>query len=76
MMEPIRSLSTRREPGCPVSAPLNANSSTVYALVLDIGEADHMGRRLALGVLTLVLLGIRNAFDTERLILLRISGLT
>ncbi len=56
---------TRREPGLPASWLVEGQLHAFLALVFDVGEADHVGCRLALGVLALVFLALVDALDVE-----------
>jgi hypothetical protein len=58
-------LITRREPGLPASRLIEGQLHALLALVLDVGEAHHMGCRLALGVLALVFLAQVDALDAQ-----------
>ena len=64
---PSRSLMTRRVPSRPASSFWKASSMPSWPLVLDVGEADHVRRRLAFGVLALVFAHLVDALDAERL---------
>ena len=63
---PSRSLMTRRVPSRPASSLLERELDAFLAAVLDVGEADDVRRRLALGVLALVLAHLVDALDAER----------
>ena len=68
---PSRSLMTRRVPSRPARSLLERELDAFLAAVLDVGEADDVRRRLAFGVLALVLAHLVDALDAERLHLLR-----
>jgi hypothetical protein len=57
---------TRREPGAARQVLVEGQLHALLADVFHIGEAHHMGRRFAFGVLALVFLALVDALDAQR----------
>jgi hypothetical protein len=57
---------TRRDPGRPDSSLSKASSMPFLPVVLDVGEADHVRGRFALGILAAVFLAQVHALHVQR----------